>query len=96
MSRRQERFKFAVFHRNEQKLRLVLWAYRDIIKSYKWVKKLRTNDKAIKDKDSNSYKAIMDSAYGAPKQETDVNNNVTLTNFNIKDVLNFDNPQPEV
>jgi len=28
-------------------------------------------DKAITEKDSNSYKAIMDSAYGAPKQDID-------------------------
>lgn len=46
--------------------------------------------------DDKSYKAVMDSAYGAPKQETSNETNVTLTNFNIKDVLNFDNPQSEI
>lgn len=53
-------------------------------------------DNAVQKKDANSYKALMDSAYGAPKQETSNETNVTLTNFKIKDVLNFDNPQPEV
>ena len=53
-------------------------------------------DKAIKTHDTNAYKAVLDSAYGAPKQEIDNNNNVTLTNFSIKDVLDFDNSKPEV
>lgn len=42
-----------------------------------------------------AYKNLMDSAYGAPKQETDTT--VTLTNFKVKDVIDFDdNPEPEV
>lgn len=33
---------------------------------------------AIAKKDVNAYKAIMDSAYGAPKQEVETNGNITL------------------
>jgi len=53
-------------------------------------------DKAITEKDSNSYKAIMDSAYGAPKQDSSIDTNITLTNFSIKDVLSFDSTEPKV
>ena len=62
--------------------------------------------KAMKDKDTNAYKALMDSAYGAPKQEiesTNTNTNIDIqdwvegTNKGAKDMDNFepDDEKPE-
>jgi hypothetical protein len=44
--------------------------------------------------DVNAYKALMDSGYGAPKQTTDTN--VSISNFDIKELISFDKPQPEI
>ena len=44
--------------------------------------------------DVNAYKALMDSGYGAPKQTTDTN--VSISNFDIKELVSFDKPQPEI
>ncbi len=46
--------------------------------------------------DDKAYKAVMDSAYGAPKQDSSIDTNITLTNFSIKDVLSFDSTEPKV
>ena len=44
--------------------------------------------------DVNAYKALMDSCYGAPKQTTDTNLNVS--DFDIKDLFRIDSFKPEV
>ena len=44
--------------------------------------------------DVNAYKALMDSCYGAPKQTTDTNLNVS--DFDIKDLFKIDSFKPEV
>jgi hypothetical protein len=44
--------------------------------------------------DVNAYKALMDSGYGAPKQTSDTN--VSISNFDIKELISFDKPQPEI
>jgi len=38
--------------------------------------------------DVNAYKALMDSAYGAPKQTTDTN--LSVTDFDVKDLFKID------
>jgi hypothetical protein len=50
--------------------------------------------KKARDGDVNAYKALMDSGYGAPKQITDTN--VSISNFDIKELISFDKPQPEI
>ena len=44
--------------------------------------------------DVNAYKALMDSCYGAPKQTTDTNLNVS--DFDVKDLFRIDSYKPEV
>lgn len=44
--------------------------------------------------DVNAYKAVMDSAFGAPKQTTDTNLNVS--DFDVKDLFKIDSIKPEV
>jgi hypothetical protein len=50
--------------------------------------------KKARDGDVNAYKALMDSGYGAPKQTNDTN--VSISNFDIKELISFDKPQPEI
>jgi hypothetical protein len=50
--------------------------------------------KKARDGDVNAYKALMDSGYGAPNQTTDTN--VSISNFDIKELVSFDKPQPEI
>ena len=50
--------------------------------------------KKAREGDVNAYKALMDSGYGAPKQTTDTN--VSISNFDIKELVSFDKPQPEI
>jgi hypothetical protein len=50
--------------------------------------------KKARDGDVNAYKALMDSGYGAPKQTTDTN--VSISNFDIKELVSFDKPEPEI
>ena len=45
--------------------------------------------KKARDGDVNAYKALMDSGYGAPQQTTE--SLVTVNNFDLKEVLKFDN-----
>jgi len=45
--------------------------------------------KKARNGDVNAYKALMDSGFGAPKQTTE--SEVTLNNFDLKEVLKFDN-----
>ena len=44
--------------------------------------------KKARNGDVNAYKALMDSGFGAPKQTTE--SEVTVNNFDLKDVLKFD------
>jgi hypothetical protein len=44
--------------------------------------------KAIEKEDTNAYKAVLDSAYGAPKQTTDTN--LSVTDFDVKDLFKID------
>jgi hypothetical protein len=44
--------------------------------------------------DVNAYKAVMDSAFGQPKQTTDTNLNVS--DFDVKDLFRIDSYKPEV
>lgn len=46
--------------------------------------------------DVNAYKALMDSAYNMPKQTIDQNNTHTINDFDIKKLVNFDNPKSQV
>lgn len=48
--------------------------------------------KKAREGDVNAYKALMDSGYGAPQQTTETQ--VTLNNFDLKEVLKFDKPKP--
>ena len=50
--------------------------------------------KKARDGDVGAYRALMDSGYGAPKQTTDTN--VSISNFDIKELVSFDKPQPEI
>jgi len=50
--------------------------------------------KKARDGDVNAYKALMDSAFGAPKQTTDTNLNVS--DFDVKDLFKIDSIKPEV
>jgi len=50
--------------------------------------------KKARDGDVNAYKALMDSGYGAPKQTTDTNLNVS--DFDVKDLFKIDSIKPEV
>lgn len=44
--------------------------------------------------DVNAYKALMDSCYGAPKQTTDTN--LSVTDFDVKDLFKIDSIKPEI
>jgi len=44
--------------------------------------------------DVNAYKALMDSCYGAPKQTTDTN--LSVSDFDVKDLFRIDSYKPEV
>jgi hypothetical protein len=48
--------------------------------------------KAIDSQDTNAYKAILDSAYGAPKQTNETNLNVS--DFDVKDLFKIDSLKP--
>ena len=48
--------------------------------------------KKARDGDVNAYKALMDSGYGSPQQTTE--SLVTVNNFDLKEVLKFDNIKP--
>ena len=50
--------------------------------------------KAIEKEDTNAYKAVLDSAYGAPKQTTDTN--VSVSDFDVKDLFKIDSLKPKV
>jgi Arc/MetJ-type ribon-helix-helix transcriptional regulator len=50
--------------------------------------------KAIEKEDTNAYKAVLDSAYGAPKQTTDTN--VSVSDFDVKDLFKIDSIKPKV
>ena len=50
--------------------------------------------KKARDGDVGAYRALMDSGYGAPKQTTDTN--VSISNFDIKELVSFDKPEPKV
>ncbi len=45
----------------------------------------------VKDKDVNAIKVWLGYRYGMPKQVIDQNSNVNINNFDLKDVLKFDN-----
>jgi len=44
--------------------------------------------------DVNAYKAVMDSAFGQPKQTTDTN--LSVSDFDVKDLFRIDSYKPEV
>ena len=44
--------------------------------------------------DVNAYKAVMDSAFGQPKQTTDTN--LSVSDFDVKDLFRIDSFKPEV
>lgn len=50
--------------------------------------------KAIEKEDTNAYKAVLDSAYGAPKQTTDTN--VSVSDFDVKDLFKIDSLKSKV
>lgn len=50
--------------------------------------------KAIEKEDTNAYKAVLDSAYGAPKQTTDTN--VSVSDFDVKDLFKIDSFKSKV
>jgi len=45
----------------------------------------------VKDKDVNAIKTWLSYRYGMPKQTVDTNTNLTVNDFNLKDVIKFDN-----
>lgn len=45
----------------------------------------------VKDKDVNAIKTWLSYRYGMPKQTVDNNTNVTVNDFNLKEVIKFDN-----
>lgn len=52
--------------------------------------------KAKLEADTASYKALMDSAFGAPIQQVESEQNVTIKEFDIKKVVGFGTPKPEI
>ena len=50
--------------------------------------------KKMRDGDVSAYKALMDSGYGAPKQTTDTN--LSVSDFDVKDLFRIDSYKPEV
>jgi len=44
----------------------------------------------VKDKDVNAIKTWLSYRYGMPKQTVDTNTNLTVNDFNLKDVIKFD------
>jgi len=45
----------------------------------------------VKESDVQAIKTWLSYRYGMPKQTVDNNTNLTLNDFNLKDVINFDN-----
>ena len=45
----------------------------------------------VKDKDVNAIKTWLSYRYGMPKQTVENNTNLTLDNFDLKEVIKFDN-----
>lgn len=48
---------------------------------------------ALKDEQGWAIKLFFEYMYGKPKQVIDQNNTHTINDFNIKDLINFDNPK---
>lgn len=47
----------------------------------------------VKENDVQAIKTWLSYRYGMPKQTVDQNTNVTLNDFNLKDIISFDNPK---
>ena len=48
----------------------------------------------VKEKDVNAIKTWLGYRYGMPKQTVDNNTNLSLNDFNLKDIISFDNLKP--
>lgn len=48
----------------------------------------------VQENDTNAIKVWLSYRYGMPKQTIDQNTNLNVNDFNLKDVLKFDNSKP--